>query len=62
MTMARTLKLYKLPDVPQTPGLRQMEGRDVPQVRQGGGGVAGSWRLALGAGCRGCGTWGLRIR
>lgn len=32
MTMARTLKLYKLPDVPQTPGLRQMEGRDVPQV------------------------------
>lgn len=32
MTMARTLKLYKLPDVPQTPGLRQMEAKDVPQV------------------------------
>ncbi|KAL4433450.1 hypothetical protein ABPG77_010303 [Micractinium sp. CCAP 211/92] len=32
MTMARTLKLYKLPDAPQTPGLRQMEDRDVPQV------------------------------
>ncbi|PSC70746.1 Glycylpeptide N-tetradecanoyltransferase 1 [Micractinium conductrix] len=34
MTMARTLKLYKLPDVPQTPGLRQMEAKDVPQVTQ----------------------------
>ncbi|KAI3437841.1 hypothetical protein D9Q98_000287 [Chlorella vulgaris] len=32
MTMARTLKLYKLPDQPQTPGIRQMEDRDVPQV------------------------------
>ena len=34
MTMARTLKLYKLPDQPQTSGLRQMEDRDVPQVSQ----------------------------
>lgn len=47
MTMARTLKLYKLADQPVTPGLRQMEARDVPQVRQGagasssGGGVEG---------------------
>lgn len=32
MTMARTLKLYKLPDQPATPGLRQMEDKDVPQV------------------------------
>lgn len=32
MTMARTLKLYKLPEQPQTPGLRQMEDRDVPEV------------------------------
>ncbi|EFN55805.1 hypothetical protein CHLNCDRAFT_48776 [Chlorella variabilis] len=29
MTMARTLKLYKLPKQPQTPGMRQMEARDV---------------------------------
>lgn len=32
MTMARTLKLYKLPDQPVTPGLRQMQPKDVPQV------------------------------
>jgi glycylpeptide N-tetradecanoyltransferase len=32
MTMARTLKLYKLPEVPQLPGLRRMEERDVAQV------------------------------
>jgi len=32
MTMARTIKLYKLPDDPATPGLRPMELRDVPQV------------------------------
>lgn len=30
--MARTLKLYKLPDQPVTPGLRQMQPKDVPQV------------------------------
>lgn len=32
MTMARTIKLYKQPDQPATPGLRPMEDRDVPQV------------------------------
>lgn len=32
MTMARTIKLYKLPDKPETPGLRPMEEKDVPQV------------------------------
>mmetsp|Transcript_16098 Transcript_16098/g.34830 ORF Transcript_16098/g.34830 Transcript_16098/m.34830 type:complete len:429 (-) Transcript_16098:795-2081(-) len=32
MTMARTIKLYKLPDQPATPGLRSLEPRDVPQV------------------------------
>lgn len=32
MTMARTIKLYKLPDVPATPGLRPMVEADVPQV------------------------------
>ncbi len=33
MTMARTIKLYKLPDEGQTPGLRPMTPEDVPQVR-----------------------------
>ena len=32
MTMARTLKLYKLPEETATPGIRAMEQRDVPQV------------------------------
>jgi len=32
MTMARTIKLYKLPDKPKTPGIRPLEKRDVPQV------------------------------
>ncbi|KAL0041757.1 hypothetical protein WJX79_003570 [Trebouxia sp. C0005] len=32
MTMARTIKLYKLPDMPRTPGIRPLEKRDVPQV------------------------------
>ncbi|KAK9815469.1 hypothetical protein WJX72_004194 [[Myrmecia] bisecta] len=32
MTMARTLKLYKLPTEPQTPGIRPLQKRDVPQV------------------------------
>lgn len=32
MTMARTIKLYKLPDAPLTPGIRPMEKRDVPAV------------------------------
>merc|ERR1712096_45698 len=34
MTMARTIKLYKLPDEPQVPGLRAMEAKDVPRVTQ----------------------------
>ena len=32
MTMARTLKLFKLPEAPLTKGLRAMEDRDVPAV------------------------------
>merc|ERR550514_2310505 len=32
MTMARTIKLYKVPDVPQLPGMREMEPRDVTRV------------------------------
>ena len=32
MTMARTIKLYKLPDKPRTPGIRPLEKRDVPQA------------------------------
>ncbi|KAI3510009.1 hypothetical protein L1887_25535 [Cichorium endivia] len=32
MTMSRTMKLYKLPDSPLTPGFRKMELRDVPSV------------------------------
>ncbi|XP_050219292.1 glycylpeptide N-tetradecanoyltransferase 1 [Mercurialis annua] len=32
MTMSRTIKLYKLPDSPATPGFRKMELRDVPSV------------------------------
>ena len=32
MTMARTIKLYKLPDKPSTPGIRLLEKRDVPQA------------------------------
>ncbi|TPX40811.1 hypothetical protein SeMB42_g05864 [Synchytrium endobioticum] len=32
MTMARTIRLYKLPDETETPGLRQMAPSDVPQV------------------------------
>lgn len=32
MTLARTIKLYKLPDTPATPGLRPMRDDDVPQV------------------------------
>merc|ERR1711972_326695 len=34
MTMARTIKLYKVPDTPQLPGLREMEPRDVPRVHE----------------------------
>ena len=32
MTMARTLKLYKLPDKPKTPGIRALQKKDIPQV------------------------------
>ena len=32
MTMACTIKLYKLPDETATPGLRRMRPEDVPQV------------------------------
>lgn len=49
MTMARTIKLYKLPDMPRTPGIRPLEKRDVPQVcaspyKQAGS--AHAWRVA----------------
>ncbi|KAL0903989.1 hypothetical protein M5K25_026057 [Dendrobium thyrsiflorum] len=32
MTMSRTIRLYKLPPLPATPGFRNMEFRDVPAV------------------------------
>lgn len=32
MTMARTIKLYKLPEKPTIPGIRPMKANDVPQV------------------------------
>lgn len=32
MTMVRTIKLYKVPDLPLTPGLRAMTSKDVPAV------------------------------
>ncbi|KAG1667053.1 hypothetical protein FOA52_000416 [Chlamydomonas sp. UWO 241] len=32
MTMARTIKLYSLPESPVTPGVRPLEARDVPAV------------------------------
>lgn len=34
MTMQRTLKLYKLPDRPKTPGFRKMTHADVPKAHQ----------------------------
>jgi len=34
MTMARTIKLYKVPDKPQLSGMREMEPRDVPRVAE----------------------------
>lgn len=33
MTMARMIKLFKLPAEPVSPGLRPMERRDIPGVR-----------------------------
>jgi glycylpeptide N-tetradecanoyltransferase len=32
MTMARTIKLYKVPDSPQLPGIREMEQKDASRV------------------------------
>ena len=34
MTMARMIKLYKLPEKPSTPGLRPMEPKDVPSAHK----------------------------
>lgn len=34
MTMQRTIKLYKLPETPKTPGFRKMEEKDVPQAHK----------------------------
>lgn len=34
MTMQRTLKLYRLPDQPKTPGFRKMTSRDVPKAHK----------------------------
>ncbi|XP_057651343.1 glycylpeptide N-tetradecanoyltransferase [Diorhabda carinulata] len=34
MTLQRTLKLYKLPDKPKTPGFRKMTPNDVPQAHK----------------------------
>uniref|UniRef100_A0A8C5QDL2 Glycylpeptide N-tetradecanoyltransferase n=1 Tax=Leptobrachium leishanense TaxID=445787 RepID=A0A8C5QDL2_9ANUR len=34
MTMQRTMKLYRLPDTPKTPGLRPMELRHIPAVHK----------------------------
>mmetsp|Transcript_115218 Transcript_115218/g.367614 ORF Transcript_115218/g.367614 Transcript_115218/m.367614 type:complete len:476 (+) Transcript_115218:181-1608(+) len=34
MTMARTIKLYKVPEAPQLEGMRKMEPKDVPRVSE----------------------------
>lgn len=34
MTMQRTIKLYKLPDAPKTPGFRKLTAKDVPAAQQ----------------------------
>eukprot|EP00421_Protoceratium_reticulatum_P074737 CAMPEP_0168428958 /NCGR_PEP_ID=MMETSP0228-20121227/37125_1 /TAXON_ID=133427 /ORGANISM="Protoceratium reticulatum, Strain CCCM 535 (=CCMP 1889)" /LENGTH=472 /DNA_ID=CAMNT_0008443033 /DNA_START=122 /DNA_END=1540 /DNA_ORIENTATION=- len=34
MTMARTIKLYKVPDTPQLSGMRQMQAKDVQRVSE----------------------------
>lgn len=34
MTMSRTIKLYKLPEEPQTVGIRPMEKKDIPQCQK----------------------------
>lgn len=46
MTMARTLKLYRLPEKPVTPGIRAMEAQDVPQVTGLLSGYLASYRVA----------------
>jgi hypothetical protein len=46
MTMARTIKLYKLPDTPATPGIRPMEPRDVPGVARLLAGYLERYKLA----------------
>jgi glycylpeptide N-tetradecanoyltransferase len=32
MTMQRTIKLYRLPEAPKTPGFRKMKREDVPKA------------------------------
>lgn len=34
MTLQRTIKLYKLPDQPKTPGFRPLKDADIPQAHQ----------------------------
>lgn len=34
MTMQRTIKFYKLPEVPKTPGFRELTEKDVPQAHK----------------------------
>jgi len=34
MTMARTIKLYKLPETPKLPGMREMVASDIPRVTE----------------------------
>lgn len=34
MTMQRTLKLYKLPDSPRTPGFRKLTSQDIPKAHK----------------------------
>ena len=46
MTMARTIKLYKLPATPVTPGLRPMLRSDAPAVAALLNGYLGLFRLA----------------
>ena len=59
MTMARTLKLFKLPDAPATPGMREMRDADVPQVsgRRGRGKRRMSLGRPSGSRTRACPGW-----
>ena len=47
MTLARTLKLFKLPEQPQTPGLRPLTPQDVPQVCSSAGPLSSKYRVVL---------------